>query len=228
MAHVLDPAVRYARNAESGGELCYAVHGGSLRSSHGHDFLRDAGGAGAHAYAEAVDACADEGGGLVARHDVAADDLELGEGCFDPADHFVLVHGVALAGVEDDDVQASVYESFETLFIRLPRPDGRGGEELLRAGDFGGEGEVQVFHEVRAAEEGDEVAGGVYYGEFAFFGAGEDVVGFGEADAFVGCDEVCGHDFGYGGGGVVVELGVAGGHYADEFAAEGASFYMFN
>ena len=62
-------------------------------------------------------------------------------------------------------------------------------------------------------------------GEFAFFGAREDVVGFLEADSFACGDQVGGHDFGYGRVGVVVELDVAGGDDADEFAAEGAVFW---
>ena len=146
MADILDPAVGDAGDAEARRELGDAVDGGGLRAADGHDLLRDAGAAGAHADAQAVDAGGDEGGRLVPGHDVAADDVEVGVGLFDPLDHGELVLGVALAGVEDDDVEARVDEGGEAGFVGFAGSDGGGGEELFRAGDFGGEGEVEVFH----------------------------------------------------------------------------------
>ena len=224
VAYILDPAVGNTGYPETGRELRDAVDGGSLRPADGHDFLCDAGGSRTHTYPQPVHAGGYQRGGLLAGYYVAADDVEVGVGLLDPPDHLELVLRIALTGIEDDNIEPRVHERREAGFIRLPCPDGRGGEQLLRPRDFGGEGEVQVLHQVAAAEEGDEIACAVDDGELALFRAREYVVGFLEADSFAGGHQVRRHYFCYRGGGVGVELDVARGDDADEFAAEGAVF----
>lgn len=139
VSHVLDPAVGDAGDAEPGGEARHVEDGCGLGSAHGHDFLRYARRAGTHADPEPVDAGGDQGSGLRDGDDVAANHVEIWVLSLYVFDHFDLEDGIALRGIEDDDVETGVCELFQSIFILWSGADGRGADELLRVWELGGE-----------------------------------------------------------------------------------------
>ncbi len=82
---------------------------------------------------------------------------------------------------------------------------------------------VQIFHQVGAGEERDEIARAVHDGKFALFRFSQYVVGFRERNARACSDEVACHDRRNGGGKVRVELDIASGDDADELGADFAA-----
>ena len=139
VAHVLDPAVGDAGDPEPRREARHVEDGCRLRSTDGHDFLRDASRAGPHADPEPVRAGGDQGGGLRNGHDVSSNHVQIRVLLFDVFDHFDLKDGVALRGVEDDNVETSVRELLESILVFWPRADRGGADELLRMRKLGGE-----------------------------------------------------------------------------------------
>lgn len=131
VSHVLDPPVGDAGDAELGREAGHVEDGCGLGSAHGHDFLRYAGRAGTHADSEPVDTGSDQGGGLCDGDDVASDHVETRVFFLDVFDHFDLEDGIALGGVEDDDVETGVCERLQSVFILWSGADGGGADELL-------------------------------------------------------------------------------------------------
>ncbi|GIX65613.1 ATP-dependent RNA helicase DDX52, putative [Babesia caballi] len=93
------------------------VDGSGLGAAHAADALGGADGAGTHADAEPVGARLNEVFGLAGGNDVAADDLYVGVGLLQLLDQVDLVHAVALAGVDDQDVGARL-EHFGRLVNR--------------------------------------------------------------------------------------------------------------
>ena len=89
---------------------------------------------------------------------------------FDVLDHLDLEDAVALAAIQDDNVQPCISELPQPIFVLGSSTDCGCTDELLRVWEFGGEGVVEVFHQIGSREEGDEVVGGVDDGEFALFG----------------------------------------------------------
>ncbi len=107
----LNPAVGDDRHAESSGVFRHLVHGCRLTSPDRHNLLRDTNGSAAHANAKSVNSGVDEVFGLRGRDDVAADNLHAGIVGLDIVDHLDLEDGVALARVQDDDIDAGTMES---------------------------------------------------------------------------------------------------------------------
>ena len=87
---IADPAVRDDRHTEPVRKLCDGIHRGRLRTTDGHDLLRNADRARAHSDTETIRASSDEARSLLAGDDIASDDLELGERLLDPLDHLDL------------------------------------------------------------------------------------------------------------------------------------------
>lgn len=216
VADVLDTTVSNARHAEASGERGDAVDRGGLGTADGHDLLGNAGRAGTHTDTKTVDTGSDQAGGLLASDDVATNDIEVGEGGLDVLDHLDLVHGVTLRRVEDDNVEAGINQLLETALVLGAGTNGSGGDELLGVGQLGGEGIVDVLHQIGAGEKRDEVAVLVNNGELALLGLLENRVGLGEVDAGAGSDQVGGHDDGDRVAVVVVELGVTRGDDTDD------------
>lgn len=124
VADVANTAVGDDRYAEPVRELGDGVDRGSLGTTDRHDFLCDANRARAHADTQTVRASGDEACRLLARHDVAGDDLKFGVRLLDPLDHLNLEDRVALRRVEHDDIQPSFYKYSEALAVCRTRTDG--------------------------------------------------------------------------------------------------------
>ena len=170
MPDIADTTISDDWNAKPVGKLCDVVDGRSLGTTDGHDLLGDTDRAGTHSDTERICASCDEAGGLLASDDVASDNVELWVGLLDPADHVDLEHGVSLRRVKDDDVETSIDEKGQTLAVSRARSDSGGGVELLGVGTLGCEGEVLVFQEIGASQEGREATVAVDNGKLALFG----------------------------------------------------------
>jgi hypothetical protein len=193
VADVADAAVRDDGDAKVGRELRDGVHGGRLRATDGHDLLRDADAARAHADAEPVRARADELRGLLARDDVAGDHVERGERRLAPAHHVELEHAVPLRAVEHDDVEPRGHQRGEPLAVRRPRADRRRGVQLLRVRALARERVRLVLEQVRARDERRERAGRVDDRELALLGRAQDRVRLGQRHARPRSDELRRH-----------------------------------
>jgi hypothetical protein len=118
-------------DAKAGRKLGDIVYSRGLWAADSHNFLGDTDGPGAHADAKAVRTGSDELRGLLARHDVAGDDLKRGVRRLDPANHVDLENAVPLRAVENDDVQTGVDEKREPLPVRRAGTDGCCRVQLL-------------------------------------------------------------------------------------------------
>ena len=220
VTNVLDTTVGDTGNTEAGSERGDRVDGSGLRTADSHDLLGDASRARAHTDSETINAGGDEASSLLTGDNVAANDIEVGVGLLDELDHLNLVHRVALGRVEDDNIETGVNELLQTLLVVGTGTDGGGSDQLLGLGQLGGEGVVQVLHQIRARNERDQVALLVDNGELALLGLLEDGVGLGELDAALGSDEVSRHDLGDGIVPVVVELDITGSDDTEELGSQ--------
>jgi hypothetical protein len=223
VSDVLDATVGDARDAVLGGEGADGMDGGRLRTADGHDLLGNAGRAATHADPEAVNTSLDQAGGLLARHDVSADNVELGVRLLDPADHLDLVHAVALGAVEDDNVEAGIDKLGQPGLVLGTGTDGSGADELLAVGGLGREREVLVLAQVGARHNGNKVEVLVDDRKLALLGALQDLVSLGEGDASLGGDEVGDHDVLDGLVEVILKLHVTVGDDTKELGADGTS-----
>ena len=222
VANVLDTTISNARNAEAGSERSHAADGGGLGTTDSHDLLGDAGTAAAHANSQAIDTSSNQSCGLLTSDNVTTDNVDLGEVLLDPLDHLNLVHAVTLAAVQDNNVETSINKELESGLVLLTGTNGSSGDELLRLGELGGEGVVEVLHQIAAGQQGDEVAVLIDNGELALLGGTEDLVSLGQGGASGGSDEVSGHDGGDGVIKVAVELDVTGSDNTNKLGAEGS------
>lgn len=220
VAHVLDTTISNARNTESRSERADVEDGGGLGSADGHDLLCNAGRAAAHTDTQTIDTGSNQAGGLLARHNVSANDVEAGELLLDPLDHLDLVHGVTLRAVENDNVKAGIDELLQADLVFGASADGSRADELLGVGELGGEGEVQVLAEIGARDHGHQVAVLVDNGQLALLGLGQNCVGLLEGDAVGGSDEVCHHDVGDRLFEIVLELEITVGNDTKELGVE--------
>ena len=221
---VLDTPVSDGRDAKLAGKLADGKDGRTLRSTDGHDLLRDTDRSGAHADPQGVGTDGDELCGLFPRDDVSGNDLQVGEGRLDPLDKLDLVDRVSLGRIEDDDVESGLDQQPQPVLVGLSGPDGGSTVQLLALGQLAGQGEVLVLQQVRSGQEGDQVALTVDDGEFTLLAVPDDLVGLLQRDARVAGDEVGGHDVGQRGRGVP-ELDVSTGDDSEELAADFAGLY---
>jgi len=168
VTNILDTAIGNAGNAEALGKLCDVVDGCGLGTSDSHDLLGDASATATHTNTETVSASSDERSSLIASNDVSANHIETGVLLLNVLDHLDLVHGVTLAGVEDDNIETSVNKLLETNLVLGSGADSSGSDELLGVGQLGREGVVQVLHQVGARQERNEIEVLVDNGKFAF------------------------------------------------------------
>src|SRR5699024_2096832 len=124
---VLEPAVADDRHACGTGGLRGHVDGGDLRDADAGDHAGGADRSGPHADLDGVDAGVDERLGAFLRRDVAADDLDAGEGRIglDRLDHVRDTAGVAVGGVDDEDVRARLGEHSGPVIGVAVEADGR-------------------------------------------------------------------------------------------------------
>ena len=224
VSNVADTTVRNDGHTELVRKFRDVVHRGRLGTADSHNLLGNADRAGTHTDTEAVCARGNEACRLLARDDVASDDLKLRERLLDPLDHLNLVDRVALRRVEHDDVESSLDEEAQPLAVGGTSADCRGRIQLLRLGALRRERVVLVLEQVGAREEGRQAALRVDDRELALLRVTENGVRLSEGDA-LGCgNDVRGHDFGEGccGG---TELDVAISHDTDKLAAQGASIW---
>jgi hypothetical protein len=178
VADVADAAVCDHGHAELRRELRDRVDRRRLRAADRHHLLRDADAARAHAHAQAIRAGRNELRGLLARDDVAGDDLERGERALDPADHVELEDRVALRAVEPGGD-----EQREPLAVRRARADGRRRVQLLRVRALARERVRLVLEQVRSRDERRERAGRIDDRQLALLRRAQDRVRLGERHA---------------------------------------------
>jgi hypothetical protein len=137
MTNVADATVSDYGDPKSTGKLGYRVDSSSLGSAHRHDLLGDANRTRSHTNAESVSTCGNEVGSLLAGDYVSGNNLELGEGCFNPMDHLFLEDGIALGRIEDYDIQAGFNQVSKTITVSWTGADGGSGIKLSAVWTFG-------------------------------------------------------------------------------------------
>lgn len=221
VTNILDTTVSDTRNAEASGKGGDAANSGGLWTTDSHNLLGDASAAAAHANSQAIGTGGNQRSSLLPGNNVTGDHIDLGEGLLDELDHLNLVRRVALAAVENDNIQASLDEQLEAGLVLLTSTDRSSTNQLLGVGELRSQRVVQVLHQIRARQERNEVSGGINDGQLALLRLAEDLVGLGQSSTSRGSDQVSGH---YGSDGVaelVVELNVTGSNHANELGAEG-------
>lgn len=134
---------------------------GGLAATDGAHLLGGADGPRAHAHAQAVDASLDQAVGLPAGHNVAADNVELGELALEVTDCLELEERVALRRVHDDHVEATLgAQSTDALAVRVARADRAADEQATVGGKRGLSGRRAAgrCEQVRAGEQRHELA----------------------------------------------------------------------
>lgn len=212
-----DAAVGDAWNAGADESFSDVADCGDLRNADACDDAGRTDGARADADLDAVCSVVDEGEGGCSGGDVAADDLEVWIVFLDPLDAVENAGGVAVCGVDYDDVDSGVDEAFDAVFSA--GADGNGSAcKQLALGVLGCErmvgclGDVLDGHEACEAEVvGDD--------ENAFEAVlVHELLGFLEAGAFVDGDETIArsHDFADRSGHAGFKAKVAVGDHAED------------
>lgn len=220
VANVTDTTISNNGDTVLGGELGNLVNGSTLGTTAGHDLLGDADRARAHTNTETIGTGSDQASSLLPDNNVSGNDLEIGEGGLDPLDHVDLEGRVTLGRIQDNNVQTSSDQESETIAVIGTGSDGGTAEQLLRLGGLGGQGVVLVLEQVRAGQEGAELALGVDDGELALLRLAQDLVGLLKGDTLLGNDEIGGHAGLKGESVVVDELDVTGSDNTDELGTE--------
>src|SRR5882762_2251387 len=110
MSHITNPTVCNNWHPKLGRKFADSVHSRRLWSSYSHDFLCYTDTARAHANPKTICAGCDERCSLFACDDIASNDFEGGICVLDPLDHVRLEDGISLRGVQNDNVQSSIYK----------------------------------------------------------------------------------------------------------------------
>mmetsp|Transcript_5782 Transcript_5782/g.23895 ORF Transcript_5782/g.23895 Transcript_5782/m.23895 type:complete len:547 (-) Transcript_5782:55-1695(-) len=226
VARVLDASVGDDGNAKLCREVGTLVDRGRLAAAHRAHLLRGADGAGTHADAETIGSGLEEPLRLDLGHDVAANDVELGEVVLEPLDHLNLVDGVTLGGVENDHIQSLCDESLGAVLVRRAGADRGAAQEaalLVQRRSAGGREELLRLDR-RAGHQAHELALVVDHRELTLFGREESVLELLDGVGRLAGDEVgsLGHDVLELGGSVHHEVAVAGADQAEELAADDA------
>lgn len=160
----------------------------------GHDLLGDTNGTGAHTNPQAIGTSSDQLSSLFPSNDVTSNDFDLGISLFDPLNKLDLVDRVTLRGVEYNNVEASLSEKLEPVFVTRSSTDGSTAVELLALGNFAGVWIILVFEQVRAGDKGDEMTVGVNDRELALLSLAQETVGLLEGDRRGAGDNFSSHD----------------------------------
>lgn len=225
VTNVLNTTVGNARNTEALGERGDVEDGCSLGTSNSHDLLGNTSTSTAHTDTKTVGASGNQSSSLVASDDVSANYVETGVLVLDVPDHLDLVHGVTLARVENDNVKASVDELLQTDLVLRSGTDSGSSDELLGVRKLGCKRVVQVLHQIRARQEGDQVEVLVDDGELALLRVVQNGVGLLKVNAVASGNKVGGHDCGDRVVDIVVELDVTGSDDTDKLGAQLAVLY---
>lgn len=176
------------------GELRNGIHSGTLGPTDGHDLLGDTNGTGAHTNPQAIGTSSDQLSSLFPSNDVTSNDFDLGISLFDPLNKLDLVDRVTLRGVEYNNVEASLSEKLEPVFVTRSSTDGSTAVELLALGNFAGVWIILVFEQVRAGDKGDEMTVRVNDRELALLSLAQETVGLLEGDRRGAGDNFSSHD----------------------------------
>ena len=125
IAGITDTAVRDQRHTGLGQRLGYIRHRRDLRHTDAGDHTRGADRTGADAHLDAVRAAVDQRLGRRRSRDVAADDLRLRVVALYPFHAREHAPGMAMGGIDDDDVHAGFDQRLGTLFGALANADRR-------------------------------------------------------------------------------------------------------
>mmetsp|Transcript_8593 Transcript_8593/g.17034 ORF Transcript_8593/g.17034 Transcript_8593/m.17034 type:complete len:462 (-) Transcript_8593:153-1538(-) len=221
LADVGDAAVCPARDTVLARVLAHVVDRRRLRPADRHHLLRGADGAGAHADAQRVDSPLDQVLRLRHADNVATDDLQLREVLLDKLDHALLVRGVALRRVDDDDVDARLRQRLHAELVVRSRVHRRANQQPLVVA-LGRVWEVPVLAHVLARDESDELALLVDDGQLALLRVHQKLVRLLERAADLGDDEVGRHHLHHGRAPIFDKIVVARRDNADEPPAERA------
>ena len=221
VAGIFDAAVGDDGDAGAFGGFGGFDDGGDLGNAGAGDDARGADGAGADADFEAVDAEGDEIFRAVVGGDVAGDELHFGEAMANGFDGFHDAFGVAVGGVNGEDVGFG-FGHFDGAFEEIAGGANGGADAEAAVVVFGGAGIFEFFLDVFDGDEALEVE--VLIDDEKFFDAMflEDFFGFVEGGADGDGDEiVLGHDVADELGVIFLEAEVAVGEDAGEAGAAG-------
>lgn len=136
-----------ARHSELAGQSIDIVDGSGLGSSYRTNLLRGADRARAHAHTQSIHSRLNQMECLPCRDNIATNDIHTRVRRLDVLNHFDLIHTVALAGVDDDDIHAGFDESLAALAVIGAGTDGATNQKLL-VGILGGVGELTALLQV--------------------------------------------------------------------------------
>ena len=125
-----DAAVSDQRNAGAFESFCHIGNSGNLRDANTGNDTRRADGARADTDLDSVSAVVDESLGSVTGSDVAADHLNVRVVLLNPVDAVQHALGVAVSGINAEDVNAGFNQRFDTLFSAGTDGNGSAAEEL--------------------------------------------------------------------------------------------------
>lgn len=212
-----DAAVGDARNSGSDESFSNVADGGDLWNADAGDDAGRTDGAWADADLDAVSAVVYESEGCSSGGDVSADDLKVWIVFLDPLDAVENAGGVAVSGVDYDDVDSGVDEAFDAVFSA--GADGNGcADEQLALGVLGCERVIGCLGDVLDGHEAGETEV-VGDDENAFETVlVHEFLGFLEAGAFVDGDEAIArsHDFADRSGHAGFKAEVAVGDHAED------------
>ena len=217
VARVADAAVGDARDRALEG-LRDLVDRGDLRDADAADDARRADRAGADADLDGVRAGVAQRDGGLARDDVAGDDVDVREVLREPGHHVEDALGVAVRGVDDEDVRPRLGEGLGALVVVAAGDGGGDAEAVLRVAVDHRE---VLLHQVAHVGEGvepDEFPVLVDERELALLGAAHDLVGLLQRGALRRGDGVLRHHLLDLDGGVLGVVDVLGGEDADDAA----------
>ena len=221
---ILDTTVGNARNTEASSKGRNAAHGECLGTTDRHDFLRNASTAATHANSQAIGTSSDQRRGLLSRHNVTTNDVDLREILFDVLDHRNLEDTVTLATVQDNNIKSGVDKQLKSGLVLFTSTNGSSTDQLLGLGKLGGQGIMEVLHQIAPRQERDEVSLGIHNWQLALLRRAKDIVGLGQSGTSRCRDEISSHNSGNGVFKLVVELDVTRCDHTDKLGAEGSVF----
>src|SRR5690606_923936 len=216
VAGVLQAAVADDRDPGVLGGERGLVDGRDLRDADAGDDAGGADGAGSDADLDAVAARVDAGLGAVARGDVAADDVDAGGVGLDLGDHVADQPGVAVGGVDDDEVDARLDQGLGALEGVTGDTD-RGADQEPALAVLGGVGVLLGLDEVLDRDQALEHAVVVDQRQLLDLAAAQQLHGARAGDPDLAGDQGHGgHDLAHLAGAVRLEGHVAVGDDAEQ------------
>src|SRR5438552_15827520 len=131
MSNILNTTICDTRDAKARRKLRDVINSGCLWAPYSHDFLSDPSTTAPHAHPEPVSGSRNKRSRLIAGNDVASNNIQIRVFVLDIANHFNLIYAVALATIQDHNIQPCIYQLLQSLFVVWPRANSGCADELL-------------------------------------------------------------------------------------------------